>query len=269
MSAEGRLLFALDIDGTTVHEDDTLSPRVAQAILDVIAAGHHIVLATGRSEASTRIIGDRVGFSPEWMVSANGALVLRRNGDEVERVHVETFDPSEVLNRIFVGLPNSHYMVEDVTGRRRYTRGMNDWNLDDADEVPFERLAETEAIRVVVQSPSHAVDEFLDIVESMGLHKVTYAIGYSSWLDIAPEGVNKSTGLARVVEALGVAREDVIAVGDGRNDIDMLEWVAAGGGRSVAMGQAPDVVKQAATEVTGTVEEDGLAQLLEGILAKA
>ena len=55
-----------------------------------------------------------------------------------------------------------------------------------------------------------------------------------------------------------------MAVGDGRNDIEMFEW-AARSGRAVAMGQAPDEVKSAATEVTGTIDEDGLVAVLASL----
>ena len=133
----------------------------------------------------------------------------------------------------------------------------------------FEQLFEKPAMRVVVMSPDHHVDDFLEIVESMGLHKVSYAIGYSSWLDIAPDGVNKATGLELVAEQLEIPRSRMLVVGDGRNDIDMFHWVVEGGGRAVEMGQAPDEVKDAASEVTGAVDEDGLALVLEGLLVRS
>ena len=76
----------------------------------------------------------------------------------------------------------------------------------------------------------------------MGLHQVSYAIGWTAWLDIAPDGVNKATALERVRGWLDVPLDRVIAVGDGRNDIDMFAWAGAAG-RSVAMGQAPDEVR--------------------------
>ena len=73
--------------------------------------------------------------------------------------------------------------------------------------------------------------------------------------DLAPEGVSKASGLADVTRRLGVDRSDVLAIGDGRNDIEMLEWA----GRGVAMGQAPAEVKASADAVTESVEEDGAA----------
>ena len=94
----------------------------------------------------------------------------------------------------------------------------------------------------------------------MGLHKVTYNVGWTAWLDIAPDGVNKATALERVREWLDIPRSRVIAVGDGRNDIDMLRWASVEG-RGVAMGQAPDEVLAVSNEVTLSDLEDGIAEL--------
>ena len=95
----------------------------------------------------------------------------------------------------------------------------------------------------------------------MGLHKVSYNVGWTAWLDIAPDGVNKSTALENVRSRLGIPRTRVFAMGDGRNDIDMLEW-AASHGRGVAMGQAPDDVLAVANEVTESDVNDGAALAL-------
>lgn len=263
------LLIGLDIDGTIVREDDSLSPRVADAVRAVVDAGHVVVLATGRSKATTVSTAQRLGIEPSHLVSANGALVLEHRGEHYATIHVETFDPGPALRTIAKGLPTGSFMVEDATGHRRYTNGMIDWDLHNGEQVEFEELLGIPAMRVVVMSPDHHVDDFLEIVESMGLHKVSYAIGYSSWLDIAPEGVNKATGLERVASLLDCTRDRIVVVGDGRNDIDMFQWTVAGGGRAVAMGQAPAEVRAAATEVTGAVEDDGLAMLLEGLLVRA
>ena len=91
---------------------------------------------------------------------------------------------------------------------------------------------------------------------------VSYAVGWTAWLDINPEGVSKGSALELVRRTLKVEPGDTVAVGDQRNDIEMLHWAA----RGVAMGQAPDEVKDAADEVTGTVEEDGLVPVLRSLL---
>lgn len=260
----GRLLIALDIDGTIIHEDERLGAAVLEQVARVRGLGHEVMLATGRSWESTRSILERLELSSEYVVCANGALTMRRDPTlegGYRREFVEVFDPSEVLRMIRPALPHGSFMVEDATGFRRYTEGMSDWELENGVQVPFEELGIHEATRVVVISPDHDEEEFLSVVERMGLHKVSYSIGWTAWLDIAPDGVNKATALERVRAELDVPRSRVIAVGDGRNDIDMLLWAGAEG-RSVAMGQSPEDVRLAATEVTGTLEEDGLAQAL-------
>ena len=210
---------------------------------------------------------ERLGLDPEYVVCANGAITMRRDAEAsggYTRAHVETFDPSAVLERIRTFLPSGRFMVEAPDGFRLYTEGMSDWNLDNAREVTFDELLHQRATRVVVISPDHELEEFLQIVERMGLHQVSYAIGWTAWLDIAPDGVNKATALERVRGWLDVPLDRVIAVGDGRNDIDMFTWAGAAG-RSVAMGQAPAEVRGAANETADDVDHAGLAGVLDSL----
>ncbi|MGV8885640.1 MAG: HAD family hydrolase [Microbacteriaceae bacterium] len=267
-AASERWLIALDIDGTVLHEDGTLSDAVATQVARVRDLGHEVMLATGRSVAMTIPIVDRLGITPEYVVCSNGAITLRRDvvaPDGYSRAFVETFDPSEVLLTIKGHLVDAHYAIEDETGHYRFTGNFPDGALAvSSEQVQFEQLLGSRATRVVVISPDHAIEDFLAVVEGMGLHSVTYNVGWTAWLDIAPDGVNKSTALERVRGLVGIPRSRVMAVGDGRNDIDMLEWAAVEG-RSVAMGQAPDEVCAAANERTATDVDDGVARVLESL----
>jgi 5-amino-6-(5-phospho-D-ribitylamino)uracil phosphatase len=260
-------LVALDVDGTILHEDESIDQRVADSIMAARERGHEVTLATGRSWATTAPVLERLGLNPEYVVCANGAITMQRDDGAsggYTRVHVETFDPTAVLERIRAFLPSGRFMVEMPDGFRLYTEGMSDWNLDNAREVSFGELLDQRATRVVVISPDHELEEFLRIVEDMGLHQVSYAIGWTAWLDIAPDGVSKATALERVRGWLDVPLDRVIAVGDGRNDIDMFTWAGAAG-RSVAMGQAPAEVRAAAHEAAADVDHAGLAAVLDSL----
>ncbi|ROP61330.1 HAD family hydrolase [Curtobacterium sp. PhB115] len=261
-----RWLVALDIDGTTMREDGVITDTVVAAIRDAEAAGHEVMLSTGRSEGMTVPLLETLGIEPKYLVCANGALTLARRPDgSYERVHVERFDPSEVLQTIHGALTNAAFGVEDETGRFLLSENFPADTMTNAGEqVPFERLLEVEATRVVVISPEHGLEEFLQIVEAMGLHKVSYTVGWTAWLDIAPEGVTKATAMERIREWLDIPRSRVFAAGDGRNDIDMLRW-ASTSGRGVVMGQAPDDVVDAGNELTGGVTDDGLAAALDSL----
>ena len=260
-----RLLIVLDIDGTLILEDESLSPGVVEAVEHARRAGHEVMIATGRSWEGTRGIMRVLGLSPEYVVCSNGAVVLKRvDGDEVryERDHIETFDPTEVLALLREHLPDARYLVELPDGQRLYTEYLEDWNLVHARRVGFDELGAQPVCRIVVVAPEQGPQDFLDLVERIGLNQVSYAVGWTAWLDIAPQGVDKSTGLEIVRTELGIDPAHVLVIGDGRNDVGMFRWALENGGRAVAMEQGPQEVRDAAGETTTSVQAGGVAAVL-------
>ena len=112
-------------------------------------------------------------------------------------------------------------------------------------------------------SPDHATEDFLSVVDMMGLHKVSYNVGWTAWLDIAPDGVNKATGMQFVRRrARHPASTASWPSATAATTSTCCEWAVAGGGLGVAMGQAPPEVVAVATERTGTDVDDGVATTL-------
>lgn len=261
-------LVALDVDGTIMLQDGVITGPVSSEIVRMRDAGNEVMIATGRAVSMTLPVIEKLGITPEYLVCSNGAVTMRRDPEAplgYTRAHLETFNPASVLTAIHDRLQGASFAVEDERGHYRYVGEFPNASLGiSSEQVDFEQLLDTEATRVVVLSFEHDQEEFLGIVEEIGLHKVSYNIGWTAWLDIAPDGVNKATGMERVREWLDWPRSQVMAVGDGRNDIELLEW-AATLGRGIAMGQAPDEVKAAANEVTGTDLDDGLAAALSSV----
>ncbi|MEP6842637.1 MAG: HAD family hydrolase [Pseudolysinimonas sp.] len=261
-----RWLVALDVDGTVLREDGSLGDDTLREVSRVAALGHQVMISTGRSVSMTLPVLDQLGLVSAFVVCANGAIVLGRDESAplgYTTAFVETFDPAEVLTTIRGHLEEASFAVEDADGVFRFTGTFPDGALAvSRQRVPFDELLQVRATRVVVISPDHAIEDFLAVVEQMGLHQVSYNVGWTAWLDIAPDGVNKATGLERVRGQLGIARDHVLVMGDGRNDIDMLRWAVAGGGVGIAMGQAPDEVQAAANERTASDLDDGVAVAL-------
>lgn len=271
-------IIALDLDGTVLkhgfrpNSDDSsqrmtsfFDPELGEAIRTLDEAGHHVIISTGRSVDATLPIVEELRIRPEWVVASNGAVTLKRDPlatRAYRREFVEAFDPGDALVKIRPHLLTAHFAVELVDGRFLYTKPIPSGTLPaNQRQVEFEELLGVQAARIIVFSPDHTVEDFLSAVETLGLTHVSYAVGTASWLDIAPPGVTKASALETVRERLGVHPRDVFAAGDGRNDIDMLEW-AGRMGDSVAMGQALPVVQAAARRVTGTVDEGGLLAAL-------
>jgi 5-amino-6-(5-phospho-D-ribitylamino)uracil phosphatase len=268
LSPTDRWLIGLDIDGTLVHDDGFLSPEVVKEVSRVKDLGHEVIIATGRAAANAVPVVRDLGIDQGFVVSSNGAVTVELDRDHARGFKISdvvTFDPAEVLEQLIEHLPDAHFAVEDVDGSYRFHRPFPSYALGDENfETPLEELMHHPVSRVVVLSPQHDVDEFLGLISKIGLASVSYAIGYTAWLDISPKGVSKASALEVQRQRLGISNEQVLVMGDGRNDIEMFQWAKGNGGLAFAMGQAPEEVQLAATDVTSSVTDDGVARVLAG-----
>ena len=268
LSPSDRWLIGLDIDGTLVHDDGFLSPEVIKEVSRVKDLGHEVIIATGRAAANAVPVVRDLGIEQGFVVSSNGAVTVELDADHSRGFKISdvvTFDPAEVLAQLIEHLPYAHFAVEDVDGSYRFHRPFPSYALGDQNfETPLDELMHHPVSRVVVLSPEHDVDEFLGLISKIGLSSVSYAIGYTAWLDISPKGVTKASALENQRVSLGISNDQVLVMGDGRNDIEMFQWAKGNGGLAFAMGQAPEEVQLAATDVTSSVTDDGVARVLAG-----
>ena len=259
-------LVCLDIDGTTVDHDGELHEPVRATVRDVVDAGHHVVLATGRGIGGTLPVLDALGLVEGYAVCANGAITLRLDPDlesGFEVLEAVTFDPAPALRVLREAFPTALVAVEELGVGFKVSAPFPEGELNGAPRVvPFEELMAHPVTRLTIRDPESTSEEFLAGTDRIGLHGVEYAVGWSAWLDITPEGVSKAAALEGIRRRLCVEPEHTVAVGDQRNDLEMLRWAA----RGVAMGNAPDEVKAAADEVTGHVDEHGLVDALRPLL---
>ena len=263
-------LVALDIDGTVLkwiegagatHEE--VSPAVKAAVQRALDAGSHVVLASGRSPHGMTRIADLLDLHrPDrdrlWVVASNGAVVFRYPPLEV--VHEETFDARPAVEAILERHPDALVAVEERGIGYRVNAHFPEGELTgDMIVTELEELLAQDVSRVIIRDPESTADEFVALVEDLGLHGTNYVVGWTAWLDLAPVGVSKASGLEHVARELGLTADDTLAVGDGRNDLEMFAWAR----RGVAMGQAVEAVIEAADAVTGSVYDDGLAAELD------
>ena len=265
------LLVALDVDGTIVHHDGRLSPRVREAVQALDALPHvTVVIATGRSVVATLPVMEQLGLVTDGRpaVCSNGAVTVATTpGAEspFELLDVVTFDPAPAVALIRTHLPTALVAVEEIGVGFKVSTPFPEGELwGEEIVVPVEELTATPATRVTFREPTLSSEDFTRLVERIGLHGVAYAVGWSAWLDLAPEGVSKASALEMVRRRLGVQPHRTVAVGDQRNDVEMLHWAAVG----YAMGQAPEEVLRVADRTTGAVDEDGLADALDEVRAE-
>jgi len=250
-------LVALDIDGTLLDFDEGVSPRVREAVRAVVEAGVHVVLATGRSVFGVEPVIDALGLAGGCAVASNGAVIFAYQ--PVEVLSTVTFDARPAVEAVLEHVPDALVAVEVVGDGYRVNRHFPDGEITGRMWIEsVDRLVSEPVTRVIIRDPQSSAAEFVRLAASLGLHGTNYFVGYTAWLDLAPEGVSKASGLQIVAERFGVPQADVLAIGDGRNDVEMLSWA----GRGVAMGQAPEEVKAVADAVTGSLADDGAAEEL-------
>lgn len=261
----GDLLVALDIDGTLLGHDGSLSPGVRDAVAQVADSGAHVVLSTGRSVVAVTPVLEQLGLAHGWAVCSNGAVTVRLDpgfDHGYELAEVITFDPEPPLRTLRTHLPDGLFAVEDLGQGFKVSAPFPDGELlGSVQVVDFEDLCAAPASRVTLRAPDLDADDFHDLVGRTGLHGVSYAVGWTAWLDINPEGVSKASALEQVRSHLGVAAGASVAAGDGRNDIEMLGWAGFG----VAMGGADAETLAAADVTTAGVQADGVVPVLQAI----
>nr|NLD40590.1 HAD hydrolase family protein [Actinomycetales bacterium] len=259
------MLVALDVDGTIITHGGECYPEVFEAVRRVVDAGAHVVIATGRGPESTGPVLEMLGLTAGYAVSSNGAITLEVDGGlegGYRLLDVVTFPPEPTLRRLRELLPTALFMVEDGQARRWVTQPFPPGEvLGTPIVLDFEELCRLPASRVTLRAPDLNSADVHSLLLDAGLHGVSYSVGWTAWVDIAPAGVSKATALERIREHLGLSPFATVAVGDGHNDHEMLDWASW----SVAMGQAWRDTQLHAQAIAPAVEDRGLAAVLNSL----
>jgi len=286
--ANGRLLVAVDVDGTLLDTEfeDVLRSREISALQAVREAGHVVALCTGRNLNSTRGLLEKSGWYPEDlpMVLLNGAVVWgdlpRRklsskelDGDRIQRL-IKLFRAFDTVPMV--------YGTDDAGGILHHeTRPLNDilshYLAKRRDAVgSIEVVADLLAVdlaqalevgtidgREKVLALSAAITaEMGDVVKVINTRSLLGG-GEYYWAEVFDRATDKGAGLRVLAEFCGIPLAATVAIGDNYNDLDMFavaRW-------SVAMAGSPDEVLQRADLVTGTAQAGGAAAVLERIAA--
>lgn len=251
-------LVALDIDGTVVHGSAPPTPTVLAAI--ALAARHaEVMLCTGRTVVGAARALDQLAMTTGTTLTSNGAVEMDTATREVRTV--AWFDVTDALARLRARFPDGRFACEHVGVGQRVSAPFPDRVLAGrVSEVGFDGLTAEPTPKLIMYWPGRTPSETARHASDLDLPGTTLTVDHEvPWVTVVAAGVSKASGLARVADRLGIAAEDVLAVGDGDNDRAMLRWA----GHGVAMGQAPDTVRADADEVTGPVGSDGLAEVLQ------
>lgn len=246
-----------DIDGTLVSfKTHRMSENLKKTLHKLQANGVKLFISSGRARLVMNNLDD---FPFDGYVEMNGAKTTL--GEEVIDSHPLPKDISLQVAEVAERENVSCWVFADTVA------GINFSSPHAVEVADMINLHPTHFLDLSKVAREHTVYEYTiffdEEQERRLLHPVLKNVGYTRWhpyfVDIVPEGLSKSYGAARILEHIGVTREECMAFGDGGNDIPIIEYAGIG----VAMGNATDDVKAVADYVTDTVDEDGVVTALE------
>lgn len=282
-------MIAIDIDGTVLPTRGTaISERNRRALRAAEAAGIEIVIATGRRQTFALPIVEPVGLRRETiLISSNGSITRNFAGDLLDRSLV----PSETA-RALCGLlrqygstvmtfdregPGSLVIESFETLHERISLWVEANRPSLVEVVPLERAFDSgeSPVQAMVCGTVEAMRQAYEalaasaLAPGIELHRTEYRRRDLCIVDILPRGCSKGAALARLAQQRGLGREQVMAIGDNYNDVEMMAYA----GRGVLMGNAASELQLTAMEcgweITATNDEDGVAQVIESVCMNA
>lgn len=257
-------LIVLDLDGTLLNSKHKVSDRNKIAVKKAIENGVQVVIATGKTRASAVSILDELEIKSPG-VFTQGLLIY--NGDGTVRNSVVM--DKNILRRIITFAEDRGFGVIAYSGDRILTRRADEFaeEIEKYGEPTPEAvgalqnvLDNTEINKVILygqESKIPALRWQLNKQLDGLIHTTRSAV--KGLLEVLPANTSKGKAVMRVMKDLNIPPENTMAIGDGENDIEMLQAV----GTSVAVGNAAQKLKDVANQVVGSNDDDGVAQAIE------
>jgi hydroxymethylpyrimidine pyrophosphatase-like HAD family hydrolase len=273
-------MVATDLDGTIVRHDYTMSQRTLAALRACADAGVLVVFVTGRPPRWMPVIAELTGHVG-LAVCANGALVYDMGADKVVEVRpIPADDVRAMVDLLRDHLPGCSFGLELADGfamERAFGRHPDDARVEreigSIDELLSRDFVVAKLLCRLPRDPDAVSDDVdradaslrlaRDLLEGLG--EAVFSDPKARLLEIGPTGVTKASTLALLAAEHGLGPDDVVAFGDMPNDVPMLRWA----GRGYAMEGGHVEAIEAADEVAPPCAEDGVAQVIEALLAAA
>lgn len=258
-------LIATDLDGTLVGSDGSITERTRRALAAAEAAGIHVVFVTGRPLRWAREVFEHVGGHGIAVV-ANGAVGWDVHADRSRWVRAfaaaDLLGVAEVLR---AGIPGTHFAVETLAGIALETGFQERYRVpEDSRRGTLAELVAEPVLKLLARHEELEPEEYFRRGRALVGERaeVTWS-STGALLEISAAGVTKASALAGLAAEYGIGARDVVAFGDMPNDLPMLRWA----GTSYAMANAHPAVREAASALAPGNDEDGVAVVLERLLA--
>ncbi len=265
-------LVAIDCDNTLIKNNGEIHEENIKALKMILDKGVKVVIATGRNDILVKDFMDEVGFKEEIVIGCNGGSIRDLKDESIIEANyisknairkiIEVCNEYNIKARFYT--LSESYCINDGDNTdelaeyfKRYTKVLSRF-IDCKHTKDLSSLVEEkDFLKVVVNDED---EKELSIIRKRfeEIEDIAPVISAKNCLDIVKKGVSKGQALKNYSESLGIKPEEIVAIGDSENDLEMLKFA----GYSVAMGNAEEFIKDACDMVTLTNDEGGVANAI-------
>lgn len=264
-------LIALDMDGTLLNDEKKITEKTKKTISEARKNGKYVVLCSGRPiEGIDRYLDElNMNTEDDYVISFNGSLVQHAANKKVIGKKTLKGEDLKYLFNISRELGvNIHGFSKEgcITPKiSKYTELEGKINGITVKEFDYTKIEDKEDIsKVMMIDEPEILQKAIDNLPKDLYEKYTVVRSAPYFLEFLNKDANKGTGVGMLAEHLGIKKEEVICVGDAGNDLHMIEYAGLG----VAMKNATDDVKEKASYITKSNNEDGVAHVIETFMLK-
>lgn len=263
-------LMAFDLDDTLLNPQGKISPRTLEALKAAMATGCRVSLSSGRMLESMLPIAEEIGVNAP-MLMYNGAMIYNHNTDETifaprikYEIALEIVKLAEELGYYIQTYPGKGYYCDRI--REATIAYAKQINVDPIPvNMPMSQWMEqnpSDMQKMLIIDTVEGATRIKDIMTERFPEGAVFLKSKPHFVEIAPPNINKGYSLKKLGEHLGIAREEIMAFGDGQNDVPMLEYAGYG----YAMANACKEALACTDLVAPSNAEDGVAQIIESYL---
>ncbi len=256
-------LIAIDMDGTMLNSEHEVSQRNVEVVKKAIEQGVNVVISTGRSSVALKKYVTEFDFKSPFIVYNGAGVKYLDTTEYIVRTDLEFEVAKEVVKRghelgttVLIWADDKLFVNGSKEGAKFYVfhSGTEFIEIESIDELKDKGIH-----KVMYSDSPEKIREMYDVYAKEGFNLSNFSVSIPKILEFFNKKASKGDTVLNYAKSLGVKQDEIICIGDGMNDISMIQMAGLG----VAMGNACEELKSVADFVTKTNDEDGVAYTIE------
>ena len=256
-------LLSVDVDGTLINSKKQVTPKTKEKIQQAVEKGVIFTISSGRPVQGVQLITDQLGMDAP-VITYNGAMAI--TGESRTIIYSCNMEKEDALQIEMLGKQRDT-LIAIWSDNKLYVNHMNELALKYSTisgtepilYTDIEPLIEKGINKILWYDDVERINAFEEELKTVINPTVNYHTSQPFFLEFVNINASKAIALEKLGNHYGISKEEMIAIGDGFNDLSMIEYAGLG----VAMENAPEEIKQAADFVTLSNEDDGVAYVID------